>query len=100
MMALIQKPITLPQDMTLRRAAEHLRGKAEEIAEQRCSTSALVQIAHQRVAHALDILAGDCLSTSQLPSCEEARALWATGQLPRTEVSRVGCMVPGRERSR
>jgi hypothetical protein len=100
MMSLIQKPITLPPDMTLRRAAEHLRAKAEEIAEQRCSASPLIQIGHERVANALDALAGDCLSTSQLPSCEEARALWATGQLPRIEVSRVGCMVPGRERNR
>ena len=100
MMALIQKPVSLPPDMTLRRAAQHLRDKAEEIAEQRSSTSALIEIAHQRVANALDLLASDCLSTSQLPSCEEARALWATGQLPRTEVSRIGCMVPGRQGSR
>ena len=100
MMSLIQKPITLPADMTLGRAADHLRAKAEELAEQRSSTSTLIEIGHQRVANALDMLSGDCLSTSQLPSCEEARALWATGQLPRVEVSRVGCMVPGRPRDR
>jgi hypothetical protein len=98
MMSLIQKPITLPGDMPLPRAAAQLRAKAEEIAEQRSSTSALIEIGHQRVALALDILAGDCMSTSQLPACEEARALWATGQLPRVEVTRVGCMVPGQGR--
>jgi hypothetical protein len=95
MMSLIQKPIILPADMNLPRAAEHLRAKAEELAERRSSGSALIEIGHQRVALALEILARDCVSTSQLPACEEARCLWATGQLPRVEVSRVGCMVPG-----
>jgi hypothetical protein len=100
MMSLIQKPITLPADMALPRAAAHLRAKAEEIAGQRSSTSALIEIGHERVALALDILATDCLSTSQLPACEGARALWATGELPRVEVSRVGCLVPGEVRRR
>ena len=100
MMSLIQKPIILPADMTLSRAAEHVRAKAEEIAERRSSPSALIEIGHQRVALALEILGGDCVSTSELPGSEEARALWATGQLPRVEVPRVGCMVPGRETDR
>lgn len=98
MMSLIQKPISLPAEMTLTRAAAHIRERATELSEQRTSTSTLLEIGHQRVATALDALAGDCLSTSQLPSCDEARALWASGQLPRVEIVRVGCMVPGRPR--
>jgi hypothetical protein len=93
MMSLIHKPIVVPPDMTLRRAADKLRGAAEDIALERCGASALLQIAHQRVADALDVLADDCFSTTQLPTSEEARAFWASHDLPRLEIKNVGCLV-------
>lgn len=96
MMSMIQKPISLPADLSLPRAAEKVRERAAEIAQQRTSTSTLIRIGHQRLANALDLLAADCASTSDLPSSDQARALWGTGQLPRVEIPRVGCMVPGR----
>jgi hypothetical protein len=96
MMSMIQKPISLPSDLSLPRAADKLRERAEELAQQRTATSTLIRIGHERVANALDLLVADCASTSELPSSEQAQALWATGQLPRIEIPRVGCMVPGR----
>ena len=93
MMSLITKPIVIPPDTTLRRAADKLRSEAEDIALERCGASALRQMAHERVAEALDVLAKDCFSTSQLPASEEARAFWASHDLPRIEVKNVGCLV-------
>ena len=93
MMSLITKPIVIPPDTTLRRAADKLRADAEELALERCGVSALRQMAHERVADALDVLAKDCLSTSQIPSSEDARAYWASHDLPRVEVKNVGCLV-------
>ena len=92
-MSLIAKPIVIPPDTTLYRAADKLRLVAEEIALERCGASALRQMAHERVADALEALAKDCLSTSQLPASEEARAFWASHDLPRVEVKNVGCLV-------
>jgi len=93
MMSLIQKPITIPPDITLRKAADVVRAAAEDLALERCSATGLLELAHHRVARALDLLSGECLSTSQLPTSEEARALWSRGELPRVEISKVGCMV-------
>ncbi len=93
-MSLIQ-PIKVAQDLTLRRAADKLRDAADDVACRRGGASELVEMAHRRVADAFDALAKDCLSTSQLPECEEARALWQTGRLPRVEIANVGCMVIG-----
>lgn len=98
MMTLIEKPIIIPPDMTLRRAAGQLRAKAEDMALERCALSNLPQMAHERVAAALDKLANDCLSTSQLPESPEALKLWASGDYPRAEVKNVGCLVPPRFR--
>ena len=94
MMSLIQ-PIKVPQDLTLRRAADKMREAADDIGLRRGGPSDLVEHAYRRVAEAFDGLAKDCLSTSQLPQCEEARALWQTGTLPRVEITNVGCMVIG-----
>jgi hypothetical protein len=98
MMSMIQKPISLPADLSLPRAVDKLREKAEEIAQQRTSTSTLIRIGHERLANALALLAAECASTSELPSCEKARSLWESGQLPRVEIARIGCMVPGRKK--
>lgn len=94
-MSLIQ-PIKVAQDLTLRRAAEKLRDAADEAACRRGGPSELVEMAYRRVADAFDNLSNDCLSTSQLPECEEARAMWERGHLPRIEIANVGCMVTGR----
>lgn len=93
-MSLLRTPVTIPADTTLKGAAINLRKKADDIALERTSTSALVQLAHHKVADALDYLSKHCLSTSQLPESPEARDLWQTGALPRAEINRVGCMVP------
>ena len=93
MMSLIQKPIPIPADTTLKRAAAGLRAAEAELALERCSASGPVRIGYRRVAEALESLAGDCLSTSQLPMCEEARNLWRDGTLPRVEVAKVACLV-------
>lgn len=93
MMSLVTKPIVIPADTTLPRAATRLRAMAEEIALERCGTSGIIQIAHKVVADALDHLAKDCFSTSLLPACPEAREMWASGALPRVEVKNVGCLV-------
>lgn len=92
-MSLIQKPIVIPADTTLKRAAAGLRAAEGDLALERCSASGPLRIAHLAVADALDKLAKDCLSTSQLPACEEARNLWRDGTLPRVEVAKVGCLV-------
>ena len=94
-MSLIQ-PIKVAPDLTLKRAADKLRDAADDVACRRGGTSELVEMAYRRVADAFDNLSKDCLSTSQLPECEEAKALWQTGYLPRIEVANVGCMVTGR----
>jgi hypothetical protein len=93
MMWLVTRPIVIPSNTTLARAASSLRRTADEIALERCGASAIIQMAHTRVADALDRLSGDCLSTSQLPSSPEARDMWASGALPRLEVKEVGCLV-------
>lgn len=92
-MSLIQKPIVIPADTTLKRAAAGLRAAEGDLALERCSASGPLRMAHLAVADALDKLAKDCLSTSQLPACEEARNLWRDGTLPRVEVAKVGCLV-------
>lgn len=94
-MSLIQ-PIKVAQDLTLRRAADKLRDAADDVACRRGSTSELVEMAYRRVADAFDSLSKDCLSTSQLPACDEAKAMWERGHLPRIEIANVGCMVTGR----
>ena len=93
MMSLIQKPILIPADTTLKRAAAGLRAAEADLALERCSASGPLRLAHLAVADALDVLAKDCLSTSQLPACEEARNMWKDGALPRIEVAKVGCLV-------
>lgn len=98
MMSLVKNPIKIPADTTLKRAATTLRSRADEIALERTSTSGFIQLAHHRVADALDRLAGHCLSTSQIPESPEARAMWQNYDLPRAEISRVGCMVPSSPR--
>ncbi len=93
MMSLVTKPIVIPPDTTLARAATKLRATADEIALERCAASGIIQLAHERVADALDRLSKDCLSTSLLPSSLEACDMWASGALPRVEVKNVGCLV-------
>jgi len=92
-MSLVTKPIVIPPDTTLAMAAHGLRAKADEIALERCGASAIIEMAHKRVADALDRLANDCLSTSQLPTSPEARDMWSRGALPRVEVRNVACLV-------
>lgn len=93
MMFLVQKPIVIPADMTLRRAADKLRADAEDISLERCGASALIEMAHRKVADAFEYLAKDCLSTTQLPTSEEARELWSQGGLPRVEIRNTACLV-------
>jgi len=93
MMSLVTRPIVIPPDTTLPRAATTLRAMAEEIALERCGASDIIQSAHTITADALDRLAKDCFSTSLLPSCPEALKMWASGALPRVEVKNVGCLV-------